>query len=406
MPDLDTRLARSRAALLAEIEQPPLADVRRRAARIRRRRATRVGAAALAVVAAVGIASHPWADPPASDPPAAAPTGAAPVYKGEGIEITGLAPGRLFDIEGEPVDVEFTDAKTGMAYAIPGVARTDDGGLTWTALPPPAGATTDMELVAFPGGRYLLAGAGPTVYVIDEGGARWRAAQVSAPVARAALGAGEIPRLDRTTGAVTVWNPDRGPLGPLAEQPDLTARWIAPAPAADGAWWVGGVGDGGAPAVAVTRDGGRSWQTRSLDVPSGQVSTVAVGTLGTDVYAVAKGKSDELRGIYYSADGGRGFAMTYSATAAAVEAWRAPAHIAGDPVPLLDGRLLLAGSIGVNAGWWLSDDDGATLRHAAGLPFVGPILRTIGGYVAYRLFGGPWSAFSTDGTAWQKLQFS
>ena len=401
MPDLDSRLARSRAALLDEIDQPPLADVHRRAGRIRRRRAARVGAAALALVAVVAVAARPWEAthrPPVT--PAATPTVAAPVYRGAGVEITGLAPGTVLNLDGEVVDVEFSDADHGLAFSIcqqsgcPALAKTSDGGLTWTAVALPAGVTNDLQLLGFPGGRSLL--VGPDVrFTTDDGGATWREAAPATTATRPLIADGQLPQLDLTSGTVTVWSPDQGPLGPLAQQPDLTVSWVAAAPTADGAWWVGGTA-GGKPAVAVTRDAGATWQQTVLGVPSGAVETVRVGVLGTDVYAVASGETGLLRNIYYSSDGGKSFTATF--------AGGKPERVSGEPVPLLDGRLLLTGHDRADGTWWVSADDGKTFTAATELPAVGTVNRTIAGYVAYRLFDSGWLAFSTNGLTWQKLQ--
>jgi len=403
VPDLDSRLARSRAALLDEIDQPPLADVHRRAGRIRRWRAAKAGAAALALVAVVAVAARPWETthrPPVT--PAATPTVAAPVYRGAGVEITGLAPGTVLNVDGEVVDVEFSDADHGLAFAIcgqtgcPALAKTDDGGLTWTSVALPESVDNDSQLVAFPGGRTLLVQGGASYFASADGGTSWQRATPAAASPRPVIGDGQLPRLDVASGAVTVWSPDHGPLGPLARQPDLTVSWVAAAPAADGAWWVGGT-SGGEPAVAVTRDGGATWQRTVFGAASGAVETVRIGFLGTDVYAVASGEAGLLRNVYYSADGG----TTFKATFAGGE----PTRVSGEPVPLLDGRLLLTGHDDSAEGtWWVSADDGKTFTAAPNLPAVGTVNRTIAGYVAYRLFDSGWLAFSTNGLNWQKLQ--
>jgi hypothetical protein len=73
-------------------------------------------------------------------------------------------------------------------------------------------------------------------------------------------------------------------------------------------------------------------------------------------------------------------------------------------VPLLDGRLLVAGT---DQRWYASADDGRTFTRAEGtLPAVGRLARTTAGYVAYDLFGGGWAAYSPDGATWRKLQIN
>jgi hypothetical protein len=405
VPDLESRLARSRSALLDEIEQPPLAAVRRRATRIRRRRAAAAGATALAVLGIIGLAARPWQQDTTPSVTATSQPTNAPVYRGAGIEIIGLAPNPVFDLDGEIADVEFTDATHGVVSAgcdqrCPPLASTSDGGLSWQAVP--GSPTNDglPDLVTFPDGRLLLVGNG--AYWSADVGAGLRKITPPEPTTRARIGPGELPRLEDLSEGVVVWSPVQGPLGPLAMQPALTVRWVAPAPAGDGAWWVGGVA-GDRPAVAVSHDAGATWKRTVLAEPSGAVSTVAIGTLGTEVYAVARGEVGELRGIYRSTDSGATFTPTYLGDRAAADR-TVPGTVSGDPVPLLDGRLLLVEPSGIRGSWWVSDDGGSTFAPVEGLPAVGEIRRTLAGYVAYGLFDSAWTAFSPDGTNWQKLQ--
>jgi hypothetical protein len=108
------------------------------------------------------------------------------------------------------------------------------------------------------------------------------------------------------------------------------------------------------------------------------------------------GSDGVISAIYRSDDSGEHFART------SPERVVPPPALAGEPVPLLDGRLLVAGT---DHRWYLSEDDGRTFTQADGtLPVVGRISRTTAGYVAYDLFGGGWAAFSVDGSTWRKLQ--
>jgi hypothetical protein len=202
--------------------------------------------------------------------------------------------------------------------------------------------------------------------------------------------------------------------------------WAAARPTADNAWWIGGVstgagstsvstggvstGAGGAgaayPAVAVSRDGGRTWQATTLPTSvGGPVSTVQLSALGSHLYAIVLGPDRTIRAIFHSADGGRTFTRTRQVDPGTRPA--EPATLAGEAVPLLDGRLLVTTDSGR---WYASGDDGATFSQATGtLPAVGAVRRTWAGYVAYDLFGrsaqsAGWAAFSPNGTVWRKLQ--
>jgi photosystem II stability/assembly factor-like uncharacterized protein len=142
--------------------------------------------------------------------------------------------------------------------------------------------------------------------------------------------------------------------------------------------------------VAVTRDGGATWLRTPL--PAAGAARVAVA--GPHVYALVTDPDGQLVAVFHSADRGAAFDR--------VDRVGGPSlTVSGDVVPLLDGRILVAGADG---GWWLSADDGATFRRADGtLPVVGRLARTSAGYLAYGLFGAGWTAFSPDGARWLKL---
>jgi photosystem II stability/assembly factor-like uncharacterized protein len=412
MPDqtgLDERLAGGREALLADITQPSMERLAARAAVLRRRRrAARGGAAALAVVAAVALVVRPGGEPARE---VAEPPRVSPVYEAEGITINGLPdPFAALDVPGTVVDVEFADPEHGYAVSAcegtggcrPSFAATADGGRTWasTPLPREVDARSRPELATFGVDRLVLR-AGDRAYASRDGGRTWVGATVAdAPTEPVA---GDLLRLGGNGdtcagGRVEVWGPDAAPRGPLPRQPAFGVCWVAQAPTATGAWWVGGMSADGRAAVAVTPDGGRTWQTKPLAV----AGAARVATLGRYAYALVTGPGGELRAVFRSADRG--------ATFTRVPATRLPGGVAGDAVPLLDGRLLLvepaaADRVEPGGRWHVSADDGATFKRAAGtLPAVGRLARTPAGYVAYDLFNAGWTAFSTDGSTWRKLE--
>ncbi|MEV4758083.1 hypothetical protein AB0J86_23605 [Micromonospora sp. NPDC049559] len=413
MPELDVRLAQGRVDLLDRIDGPPLERLRRRAAARRRRRGLGVAVALLGVVAATALAGRVLGPDGARPAPAASPS-ADPAYSADGIVVHGLVGGaNVWELPGAIGDVEFTDPRHGyLLTSCPGTdpcrrdtARTSDGGLTWTVheLPPDVARTAGGELLAFPAGPLMI--TGPTTYASLDGGGSWTAADPP-PAGTAAGTAGPDDLLRPGDGGtagcgaqVRLWRQgavhDSGPV----RQPPLGVCWVADAPATDGGWWVGGVRDGRA-VVAVTRDGGGSWQSAVLETPPGALASVEVAQLGSHAYAAVLGPGGELYSLWHSADGGRTFARTRSAGAGG----GGPAALAGALVPLLDGRLLVAGT---DRRWYLSADDGRSFRRAEGtLPAVGRLARTRAGYVAYDLFGSGWVAFSADGTTWRKLQIS
>ncbi|WP_422771833.1 hypothetical protein ACN28C_01550 [Plantactinospora sp. WMMC1484] len=429
-PTLDVRLATGRAALLDDIDQPPLARIRDRAAARRRHRTARAagGAALLGVTLAAVLAIQFWApdDTDRLPPPVADAPPGGPVYTGAGITINGLTEAAVAHVPGTITDVEFADPDHGYlltrcptADECPAsVARTSDGGLSWqhTELPAEIAGQQPLDLAAFPGGRLLITVPGGA-FASTDGGRSWPAAgtgtsgtadATGAPAASgdALLRAG--PGSGRCGLEVQVWlptppttgvsgNPEAGPTGPHAPatRPDLDVCWVAPAATADGAWWVGGFRDG-APAAAVTRDRGEHWRTVRLPGAASAARTVEVTSLGSQAYATVLGADSTVLALLHSGDGGATFTPTRSAGAGA------PAGFAGAVVPLLDGRLLVAGT---DRHLHVSDDDGATFRRAGGsLPVVGRLDRTAAGYVAYDLFGSGWAAYSADGATWRKLQ--
>jgi hypothetical protein len=394
--DLDQDLARARAALLDRIDQPPLAQIASRAAVLRRRRRAVRGGTALAAVLAIGIGLlRPWSGgPEATLPPAETPS-SGPVYAADGITINGLTKPvpEIPDLPGAIADVEFADADHGYLITTLRVfASTEDGGLTWQRHDVPADVRT-TQLYLFPGGEIGL----PDGYVSADGGKTWQrqAGNNAQPVT--AAGKDEL-LLDSGGGTLAVMSPGYGFRGYLANAPPITVSWVAARPTADGIWWVAGTTNDGTnkPALASSRDGGRTWQPVVLDAPPGQPQ---VSFLGSHVYAVVVGADRRVLAILHSTDGGQHFTPVRTGGDAQLRT------LAGDLVPLLDGRLLAATT---SHEWYLSSDGGATFRRATGtLPVVGALRRTWAGYVAYDLFGGEpagWAAFSSDGSTWRKLQ--
>jgi hypothetical protein len=395
VPELETRLVREREDLLDAIEQPPLERVGARAARIRQRRRARRAGAALAVVAVAGfVGLRPW-DTDQKPPQVADPSpSSGVVYTDAGITINGLTSEGFIDPRGQITDVEFADPDHGYALiqcpegadpCSPSLARSADGGVTWTPATLPPAPGDRMDLTAFADGRLVLGR-----YVTTDGGRTWQG--TSRPNGPASvIGKDQLLRLGER--AVEVWSSTYGSRGELVTQPPgMAVNWVAAAPSAAGAWWVGGTLDG-APAVAVTRDGGRGWSVHPLAATG---STAQVAVLGEHVYVTVLGADREISAIFLSTDSGQRFTRTSSGPVAT------PGGLAGEAVPLLDGRLLITGT---DQRWYLSEDDGRTFTRAddGNLPVVGRIVRTTAGYVAYDLFESDWAAFSVDGSTWRKI---
>jgi photosystem II stability/assembly factor-like uncharacterized protein len=416
---LAERLAARRRWLVDSIEAPPLEQVVARAGALRRRRRQRVQAAGslLAALAVLAMTIQPWHRGGTGVPPVGQQsTAPAPVWRGLGITLTGLVEPAV-DLPGTIVDVEFADPDRGYLLSTQcpasgdcqlGFARTVDGGHSWQSGTPPVSAVpqplgehrprlwTVGTWVAFVGADGHDGGA----YASDDGGAHWSPRYPSSGIRLGSLPPGARLWPDAHSGEVLAWLPDGATPVALAHQPPITVRWTAETEAGDDAWWVGGSDPAGNPALAVTRDRGQTWQRTSFTEPGGY--EVRVATLGRDVYAVVLGPPGQpgppgpparvIDGFYHSADGGAHFARTRQGGA--------PGTLADDLVPLLDGRLLMAGADG---SWYVSLDNGATFTVVPDLLSVRRIGRTWTGYVAYDLLGGGWCAYSVDGSNWYKL---
>jgi len=100
---------------------------------------------------------------------------------------------------------------------------------------------------------------------------------------------------------------------------------------------------------------------------------------------------DQLRRVAGSTDGGAHFAAARPVTGVTV---------GGDLVPPLDGRLLVAdGDAGDRV---TSTDRGGTWQRVSGLHPTKRLARTQTGWVAYDM-STIYTAYSVDGTTWQKL---
>jgi hypothetical protein len=346
------------------------------------------------------------------------------VWTAEGITING-------EPSGEVVDAEFVSADRGYLLAADchldwctlTFGATEDGGRTWLTSPAP-GDFAKVRPDAVP--ALVTLGNQVTVTsntsrreslvrdVSDDGGSHWTEErgtwEGALPVVELPVHARPVAVLGDhgCAGEVYVWVPRPSTrtdaaagLDVLANQPPINVCWAASTPAPDGAWWVAGVEGGTQPgqgraAVAVSRDNGRTWTPTVLDQPG--ASGARVATLGRLVYVAtlaARGSTDAnrdaLTAVYASDDLGRSFTRhTHTG---------APSTLAGDLVPLLDGRLLL---VDANGQWYVSGNAGTSWLAAVGLHPTGRVARTAAGYVAYKLTK-VYTAFSVDGSTWRKL---
>jgi hypothetical protein len=353
-----------------------------------------------------------------------------PTWAGGGLTLLGLFP-PVLDLPGTLRDVEFVDARTGYALAVGcpdagqpcdvalagcpdagrpcelALATTKDGGETWTRRSLPVGSMVQLpSLIPLGDGGLVLAG-GDTSWFTPDDGRNWHdMGQVPIP-----SGADSIPENGRlwlggaAAGCVgrkiDVWSAGSvlSPIPRLARltnQPPMDVCWVAPAPAADGTWWVGGIARGGARTPVVAMSDGRTWTLKPLPAAGTAEAWAQVSTLGSETFATVvstQGDAGVLRvhGIYRYDVASRAF-RPYGDT-------QGFDTLVGDLVPLLDGRLVAA-----HDGWWVSRQDGTGFHAAEGsMPWVRRVQRTGVGWVAYDLFQAGWAAWSDDGVTWHKI---
>ncbi|MFD5099714.1 exo-alpha-sialidase [Streptomyces albidochromogenes] len=195
-----------------------------------------------------------------------------------------------------------------------------------------------------------------------------------------------------------VLSPDDGRLRALRTRPPLTGR-LEPAPYAepDGSWWVSGRDPAsGGPAVAVSRDAGRTWTASRLDRPFGKPGGGVRVSVGDGVvYAAETGElpsgepvKNPLRAVHRSRDGGRTWERTWTTRAR------------GEPRSLLGVLIPGAGdALGLytERGHCTSADGGRSFTRTAGPAFGFASTAAPGRLVSE---GGCGFSVSADGVRW------
>ncbi|MEV4517262.1 sialidase family protein [Dactylosporangium sp. NPDC049525] len=391
MPDeLETLLRAQRLDFI----QPPMSTITARARSLRRRRRAAQGGVVALTLLVAAVAFLAPRDTP--EPQVAASPSAGGVWTGDGITVNGL-PGLPRDLPGTIDDAEFIDADRGFlltrecaaASCTAWVSTTTDGGRTWSTARAPGGFGTP-SLGAVPslvvtGSRITLVGADGTRSSSTDGVTWDTAAGAPAPAGAALPGDARLVLLD---GRLAALLHDGTSLVAPPTQPPLSVTWVSPVRAGDASWWIGGAVDGH-PAVAVSRDNGVTWTPTTF---SG-TGTARVAFLGTDVHVALtdpRTSPPGLTGVATSTDGGARFTDPRPVTGTT---------IGGDLVPLLDGRLLFVDGAGH---WLVSADRGARWQRVSGLHPTDRLARTQIGWIAYGM-STIYTAYSVDGTTWQKL---
>ncbi|MBP2477919.1 hypothetical protein JOF53_006791 [Crossiella equi] len=373
-----------------------------------------LGVTVLAVLAAVTIALRADIDPAPPAVASPAPTSPGPTSPGP----TSLAPIALrpplrvwlgpadFAREHEWFAVR-AECETGqLPRCRKHLLASRDGRAVERELPGDLRETRDgqeITVTALGPGRVALTDPRGPRYFSADSGATWSTVTGSDPAVEAVpAGAVLEPSCAEGTGCpvpLSVTVPATGRRAALRTPPPLRDPRPAPRPGPDGRLWVAGLGERDLPAMAVSADGGRSWQVGDLGVgpARGWYQVRVVPTAGlTHVllshFSPAADQTPEPARLLRSADGRRWERL-----------WQAKPDRPGpdDPLALVvaRGRISL---VDRSNGVWVSAD-GRAFRPARAEERVpgGGHRQVPGGWTASLPDGR--GAFSADGLAWRPM---
>ncbi len=432
MTDLDDRLDLLRADLTSRIVAPPLSSVVAAGSASPPRR--RLGAALVAAALVIAVLTtgsllaksnrHRNTAPAAAHPASstvqklavAAPTKPAIVPKT-------AAPTPADNWNRSIASVTMTDSRHGFALietcSVNGstcrnaISVTQDGD-HWVELSTPSTPNsepvTDYSGLVAPsltalGPRTVFYQAAPagarSGFISFDAGSTWRSVPpgVNGTVDRIPTGGvlegmcppgGSDPCL---TIALTVRLPGTGELAKLTQQPDIVVESANAAALPDGSWWVSGTSSG-KPAVAVSRDDGRTWTSTALPAVAGQyLYTSSVTGDGQHLWALVIGQLPDVKngllGVYSSTDNGRTWRVVRTAKAGIQ-----PRSALG--VPIASGnRVTICDESSPQRGW-VSANGGATFTETL-CPASGFPTWSASGYLST---DGKSVSLSSDGSLW------
>ncbi|HEX8631534.1 MAG TPA: sialidase family protein [Catenuloplanes sp.] len=291
MPELDFHGLRDEIGDAAR--QPEFASVMRRASRIRTRRYSAATGTAAVLTLAVALAGSTLAS--GGTRPSGPPGGAAGPGVGSSAGVPSGGPARAIEWAGAADALHLYAVLTDCDECPRRLVGSADGGRSWRTrhtfgggqmqwFAPrlitigPESLLFDAPLAGQPGARLPGFPAGfPKAHnpvepvrsnwrLTTDGGATWRdVAKSKTPVAAATAGSPivscEAETRDADNCVLYVLDPAAGRLAPLANQPPLLGMDVTRVPASAGLWVQGYHRDSERPAMAVSRDNGRTWTT-------------------------------------------------------------------------------------------------------------------------------------------------
>jgi photosystem II stability/assembly factor-like uncharacterized protein len=296
--------------------------------------------------------------------------------------VTADPAGEANEAGGDALFMQFVDRDHGFALTATcpgddqacsyGLAVSTDGGRSYrqhalplAKIPPLEGYSAEMHAVT---ARTVVIEDRGKWWVSIDAGRTWRSAPDSVTQTHTAIPAAGRLHLrcadaDCANRELTAIDPDTGmrrtvPDVPLERVTGSSESTIAP----DGTRWVSGTAPGGDPALATTRDGGRTWSVSRFPDPgemlSGPRLLIGPGDLRYAVFTVQREDAKNGFGpLYGSADAGRTWTLIRNGKGR-------PASILGAMVRP-DGQLLIGTELG---GAMTSADGGRTFTR----PGAGP----------------------------------